>query len=295
MRMHSYAERMEVELRQLRTLLAVVDTGTFTAAAAQLHVSQAAVSRTVAALERALGARVLHRTTRTVLLTPVGQDVVRQARRVLDDVAALVRTASEHRLDVRLGYAWAALGRHTAAVQRRWAREHPGSSLVLVQSNTPTAGLAEGLVEVAVLRRAVEDPRLDSLPLGVERRVAALPHDDPLARRRTLSLADLADRTVAVDMRTGTTEEALWPAEQGPAGIRRVSGVDEWLTVIAAGQAIGMSTEATAAQHPRPGIAYRKVRDAPGVPLSLVWWAGRRPAHLDDLLHLLREASGTSR
>jgi DNA-binding transcriptional LysR family regulator len=55
---------MNMELRQLRALLVVVDAGTFTGAAASLGVSQASVSRTVATLERALGARVLQRTTR---------------------------------------------------------------------------------------------------------------------------------------------------------------------------------------------------------------------------------------
>jgi DNA-binding transcriptional LysR family regulator len=50
---------MDAEVRQLRALLAVVDAGTFTGAADALGVSQASVSRTVAALERALGTRVL--------------------------------------------------------------------------------------------------------------------------------------------------------------------------------------------------------------------------------------------
>ena len=65
--MHRYAWRMsQVELRQLRALIAVVDHGGFTRGASALGVSQAAVSRTVAGLEAALGARVLRRTTREV-------------------------------------------------------------------------------------------------------------------------------------------------------------------------------------------------------------------------------------
>ena len=54
----------DVELRHLPALLAVVDTGGFTRAASSLGTSQAAVSRTVAGLEAALGASVLRRTTR---------------------------------------------------------------------------------------------------------------------------------------------------------------------------------------------------------------------------------------
>jgi DNA-binding transcriptional LysR family regulator len=65
-----------MELRQLRTLVAVADEGTFTDAAVALGVSQAAVSRTIAALESALGTRLVRRTTRHAVLTPAGAQVV---------------------------------------------------------------------------------------------------------------------------------------------------------------------------------------------------------------------------
>lgn len=283
---------MDVELRQLRVLLAVVDAGTFTAAADEVGTSQASVSRTVAALERALGARVLQRTTRDVSLTPVGARVVGHARRVLEEVAAIRRAAEAAGGDLRVGYAWAELGRHTTTVQRRWSEAHPGSALVFVQSSTPTAGLTEGTADVGVLRRPVDDPRLRTTLLGVERRVAAVASDDPLARRRSLSLNDFAGRTVAVDSRTGTTSEELWSPPSAPHATRSVRGVEEWLTVIAAGQAVGLSAEATATQHRRPGVVYRPVRDAPPVPVWLAWWADSPPPHLAELVQLVCEEYG---
>jgi DNA-binding transcriptional LysR family regulator len=281
---------MDPEVRQLRALLAVVDAGTFTGAADLLGVSQASVSRTVASLERALGVRVLQRTTREVSLTPVGAHVVGHARRVLEEVAAIRRVAGHGRGDLRVGYAWSALGRHTTAVQRAWSETHPGSALLFVQSSTATAGLTDGLVDVSVLRRPVGDPRVRTALLGAEERYAAVAADDPLARRRALRLSDFADRTVAVDALTGTTSEELWSAEAAPAGTRTVRGIEDWLTVVAAGQAIGMSSEATAAQHRRPGVVYRPVRDVPSVPVWLAWWADSPPPALDALLGLVRRA-----
>src|SRR5687768_6281174 len=230
---------MDPEVRQLRALLAVVDAGTFTGAADVLRVSQASVSRTVAALERALGARVLQRTTRAVSLTDVGAQVTRHARRVVEEVAAIRRAAEQGRGDLRIGYAWSALGRHTTAVQRRWSEAHPGSALQFVQSRTATAGLTDGAVDVGVLRRPVSDARVRTAPIGVERRYAAVAADDPLARRRTVGLDDFAGRVVAVDSLTGTTSEDLWSPAGAPAGTRTVRGIEDWLTVIAAGQAIG--------------------------------------------------------
>lgn len=280
---------MDPEVRQLRALLAVIDAGTFTGAADVLGVTQASVSRTVAALERTLGARVLQRTTREVSLTATGAQVAGHARRVIEEIAA-IRRASEHTHgDLRIGYAWSALGRHTTAVQQRWSEAHPGSALLFVQSSTATAGLTDGVADVSVLRRPVDDPRVRTALLGVERRFAAVAADDALAHRRSLSLNDFTGRTVAVDALTGTTTEALWTSTGAPAATRPVRGIDDWLTVIAAGQAVGMSSEATAAQHRRPGVVYRPVRDAPPVPVWLAWWADSPPSRLDALLQLICE------
>jgi len=280
---------MDVQLRQLRVLVAVVDAGTFTDAAVVLGVSQAAVSRSVAALEAELGARLLQRTTRHVSLTGTGSRVLAAARRVLDEVAHLCRIVEESRTELRVGYAWAALGKHTRRLQKTWAAAHPHVPLVFVQSNTVTAGLSDGAADVAVLRRPLTDPRFDTALVGVEARYAAVATDNPLARRRSVRMADLARYTVAIDSRTGTTTPSLWHPGPAPATIRTTHGVDEWLTLIAAGQAVGVTSEATANQNPRPGVAYRAVRDAQPIPVWLAWWKDDPPAHLTELLHLACE------
>jgi DNA-binding transcriptional LysR family regulator len=282
-----YAERMDVQLRQLRTLVAVVDAGTFTDAAAVLGVSQAAVSRSVSALEAALGVRVLERTTRHVAATPIGERVIAQARRILSETAHLGRIVERSRSELRLGYAWAALGKHTRSLQKRWAAEHPGAALVLLHVNEPAAGLTDGTADVAVIRRPLSDGRFAVAPIGTESRYAAVATDNRLARRRAVRLDDLLRYTVAIDGRTGTTAPDLWSPDP-PASIRWTTGVDEWLTLIAAGQAVGVTSEATANQNPRPGVAYRALRDAPPITVHLAWWADNPPALLDELVALAR-------
>ncbi|MFJ5772882.1 LysR family transcriptional regulator [Streptomyces sp. NPDC093094] len=262
---------MDVELRHLRCLVAIADEGTFTDAALALGVSQAAVSRTLAALEDALGTRLLRRTSRSVTPTGAGQRVLAHARRVLAEVDDLVREAAQGAQRLRIGYAWAALGRHTLAFQRRWSAAHPATELQLVRVNSATAGLAEGSSDLAVVRRTVDDRRFDSAVVGLERRLCALAADDPLARRRSVRLADLSGRTFLVDRRTGTTTPELWPAESRPA-TEDTHDVDDWLTVIAAGRRVGMTAESTAHQYRRPGVVYRPVRDAAPVAVRLAWW-----------------------
>lgn len=260
-----------MDLRQLRCLVAIVDEGTFTDAALALGVSQAAVSRTLASFERALGVRLLRRTSREVTPTPTGLRVLAHARRVLAEVDDLVRDATSGHAHLRMGYAWSALGRHTLAFQRRWSREHPGTDLHLVRVNSATAGLAEGACDLAVVRRSVDERRFESVIVGLERRLCAMAADDPLARRRSVRLADLAGRVLLVDRRTGTATADLWPPEVRPA-TEETQDVDDWLNIIATGRCVGMTPESTANQYPRPGVVYRPVRDGEPIAVRLAWW-----------------------
>jgi DNA-binding transcriptional LysR family regulator len=288
---------MDVELRHLRCLVAIVDAGGFTGAAAELHLSQPAVSRTLAAFERALGVRLLRRTSREVVLTAAGERVLARARRVVAEVDDLTGEARSGRSRLRLGHAWAAVGEHTLELQRRWAQLHPELTLDLVRTNSPTAGLAEGVCDVAVVRAPSDghdagtdrsDPRFATAVVGLETRYAALAATDPLARRRQLRLADLAGRVVAVDPRTGTTTADLWPPDDRPE-VAEVHDVDDWLAVIASGRCVGVTAESTLTQYRRQGVVFRRVRDAPPVPVRLVWWRDEPHPGVAHMIGLLSE------
>jgi DNA-binding transcriptional LysR family regulator len=262
---------MNVELRQLRCLVAIVDTGSFTDAAIDLGVSQAAVSRTLASLETALGVRLLRRTTRDVSLTAAGSRVLPHARRTLAEADDILRAAAAGQARLRIGYAWSALGRHTTPFQRRWAAEHPEVELQLVRTNSATAGLAEGSCDIAVVRTEPDQRRFRDTIVGLERRYCAMAADDAWAARRSLRLAEISERTLVIDRRTGTTTPDLWPSGAGPA-IEYTGDIDDWLAAIATGRCVGITPESTVAQYPRPGVIYRPMRDAPPVPVRLAWW-----------------------
>jgi len=73
----------------LPVFVAAVEAGGFAAAAAKLNLTRSAVGRTVARLERRLGVRLFHRTTRTLVLTDDGQAFFEHCRRALDEVHAV--------------------------------------------------------------------------------------------------------------------------------------------------------------------------------------------------------------
>ncbi|WP_406053353.1 LysR family transcriptional regulator [Kribbella sp. NBC_00889] len=261
---------MDLELRHLRCLVAVVDTGTFTDAAIELGVSQAAVSRNLLALEGRLGVRLLHRTSRSVTPTTAGVQVLARARQILNDVDELVAEATTGHRRLRIGHAWSAMGRHTAEFQRRWATEHPEIELQLIRTNTSTGGLAEGLCDLAVVRTHIDLRRFAHTTVAQERRYCALPADDPLARKRTVTLDQLRDRVLVIDRRTGSTTADLWPEEARPR-IEYTHDVDDWLSAIASGRCVGVTPQATTTQYRRDGVVYRPLRDAPPVDVHLIW------------------------
>jgi DNA-binding transcriptional LysR family regulator len=258
------------ELRHLRCLVAVVDTGSFTDAALELGVSQASVSRGLLALERILGVRLLHRTSRSVAPTPVGVRVLARARLLLAGAEELVAEASSGHRRLHIGHAWSAFGRHTTEFQRRWRQAHRETELRLVRHNSSTGGLAEGLCDLAVIRAPLDLTPWAHALIGHEERCVAMASDDPWARRRGVRLAEVAARTLALDRRTGTTTLGLWPEDGRPA-VEHTHDIDDWLAVIASGRCVGVTPQATAAQYRRDGIVYRPLRDAPPVPVHLIW------------------------
>ncbi len=75
--------RSNLSLRQLEAIIAIADQGNFSAAADHIHVSQPALSRTVRLAEESLGTRIFDRDTRSVTLTPAGQELLPIARRIV--------------------------------------------------------------------------------------------------------------------------------------------------------------------------------------------------------------------
>ncbi|MFF0449988.1 LysR family transcriptional regulator [Streptomyces sp. NPDC004609] len=282
----------DVELRHLRALDAVAKAGTVTAAAARLHMTQPALSRTLAQLEARVGVRLVDRSPRHLALTPAGTILLGHGRAILahlDAALADVRTVSR---PLRVGYTCAVLGRQTVPLLRSWRRAHPRIPLDVVRQDNATAGLATGDTDVAVLRTAPADPRIRAEALYTEDRVAALPDDHPLANRDGVLLAELTARPglpLALWPDTGTASPDLWPPERRPARTIEVGNVDEWLNLIAAGGAFGLGAAGTAESHGHPGVRFVPVSDAPVTTVYLAHPAHPTHPRTEDFLARVRE------
>lgn len=162
----------DVSLTALRVFRAVAEQGTFTAAAASLGYTQSAVSRQIAAIERAAGAELLERRRDGVRLTPAGRVVLRRATVVVDEIDATARELSglpTEAATVRLGWFPSAgavlLPRALAALRRT----DPDLHVVSREGGTPALvrALRAGSLDLALLASAppFRPPDTESPPL----------------------------------------------------------------------------------------------------------------------------------
>ncbi|MER5551053.1 LysR family transcriptional regulator [Streptomyces sp. NPDC002793] len=281
--------RRSIEIRHLRTFLAVADERGVTRAAALLQVTQPVVSRRLAALEKHLGVRLVDRSTHHLALTPEGiafRDKAAVAVSAFDE--ALTPGRPQDR-PLRLGHAWSALGPYTTPLLRAWQRRYPRTPLELLRIDDRTAGLTRGEVDAALLRGTVDTPGLVTEVLFTEDRVATVAADGPLAARTSLSLADLAGDTVVLNTVSGTTTLSLWPPHARPAATVTVANTDDWFAAIAAGRGVGVSGTSTARMHPYAGVTYVPLDDAPRLSVLLARRDGPGHPALPRLAALARE------
>lgn len=267
---------MDLDLRKLRYFAAVAEHRHFGRAAEQLYIAQPVLSRQVRALEQELGCALLVRTTRSVQLTPAGEQLSAEAGRVFGTVDAAVRRV--HEVDrglQRLVVAFAPGLRVSEAV-RAFGATHPTVTIDLLRQQwwEQEAPLRDGRADVGYLRRPFDDAGLRVVPVGSEAKVACLPATHPLARRRSLLLADLADEPIL------------------DAWSRRTSSVEEKFELIAAGQGIAMVPRTVARSYSRPDLVYRRVGDAAPVQTCLVVLADRREQRVLDFVAVAAELLG---
>ncbi|MFE3034009.1 LysR substrate-binding domain-containing protein [Streptomyces canus] len=189
-----------MSLRQMEYFLTVVEEASFTRAADVLHVTQPALSHQIKALERSVGGALLERLPRGVRLTPMGR-----AFRPHAEVA--VRSAAQARRAARATAGAEGGELHVAAVHSvavgvlpdvfaRWHAEHPDVLLHLHEYATSEAleeQVERGTADLAVGPVPAHRPAT-VVPVGEEEVVLAVPFDDRLAGRTTVTLPELADR-----------------------------------------------------------------------------------------------------
>jgi len=273
-----------MELRHLRYFLAVAEELHFGRAAKRLAVSQPPLSMAVKDLEAELGISLFERSSRRVRLTAPGREFVDRARDVLSRAEAAVvdakRAARGELGRLVVGYSTAATYDVLAPVLASFRKASPGVALGLVEmrSEEQVKALHERAIDVGFACMPVAAAGLSAVTLRTEPLVVALPKDHPLARRASLSPADLNGAKAVV---ARASIEPGW-ANQATAALAREGAVLDVtqeadtklavLSLVAAG--LGLSVLAASTERiGRAGVVWRPLRLKTRLRLALL----RRP------------------
>lgn len=187
-----------MNIRDLKYVVAVAEERHFGRAADKCHVSQPALSGQIRKLEDSLGVTLFERTNRAVRVTPVGERIVAQARRLItlsDEIVASAQAARDPLAGpFRLGMI-STIGPYLSPlILSAIRREMPDLSLTLVEGLTIELErrVANGELDGAVLATVPVDPHLTDISLYDEPFWIALSHEHPLAGQETIGLAELA-------------------------------------------------------------------------------------------------------
>jgi len=189
-----------MNLRFLRTFVAIADNGGVARAAARLNLTQSAASRQIQALEEELGLRLFARIGRGTRLTPEGEDLLERSRRVLSEVAALGERADALKSGevgvLRVAATPQAIESLLAEFLTRYRKRHVGVEVHLVEDGGARlpSRLERGEIDVAIMPAG--DDRFRGRLLYPMYLLAVLPQRHRLGRRTTLDVTELADEVL---------------------------------------------------------------------------------------------------
>jgi LysR family transcriptional regulator, low CO2-responsive transcriptional regulator len=189
-----------MDLRQLQILQAIAEYGSFTACARALHVSQSAISRQILLLEEELGEPLFLRVGRQVRMTPAAESLVQLGQRVFQDVRDTVGIITDRtsalRGTLRLSGGMTVCLYVFPALLKHLRRVHPQLDvrLMVATAGRSLAEIRGGRVDAGLLTLPVDESDLVTVPVLREELMVITTPTHPLARRRRIAAADLAQQ-----------------------------------------------------------------------------------------------------
>ena len=294
-----------MELRQLRSFVAVAEELHFRRAAERLHLAQPSVSQQIRTLEAELGVALFERNRRGAVLTPAGSALLGEARELLtraDRATALARaTGAGERGRLRMSLTRSLTGGVAGAIVAAYRAEYPEVELVLSLGTTMlhVEQLHAGEIDVGFVRPPLEEPGLEELVLGREPMVCVLPRGHRLTRRTSVRPQDLRGEPLV-----------WWPEAHGPGAWREVRrevcGEPPWpplaraepeeeriVTAVAEGAGISFIMLERSRSLRVPGAVYRRfAAPEPTMGIAIAW---RRGDSLPTLHRLVELAARVAR
>jgi DNA-binding transcriptional LysR family regulator len=245
----SASHLVDLDLRLVGYFVAVAEHRHFGRAAAELRVAQPSLSRQIRRLEQQMGVRLFDRTPQSTRPTEAGEVFLPRAKALLRSAAqatAQARAAAQPGR-ITIGYTTSLL--ITPAV-RALRREHPDANVQALHLgwNQPRDTLLDHRVDAVVARLPFSTDQLHVTILYDEPRVLLVAVDHRLAGRQSVTIDDIADEPIPKLRHCDPAWNAFWRIDPRPDGRGAPDGplfetLDDWLELIAAGQAVAITTD----------------------------------------------------
>jgi DNA-binding transcriptional LysR family regulator len=276
-----------MELRHLRTIVAVAEHGSLTKAGEELYLSQSAVSQQIRRLEDELGLEVFRRTSRSVELTAEGRVILGYAQRVLAEVDGMHTELDELSGllsgELRIGGVYPTGPYDLFGLLADFRGAHPGVSIHMVESTQDDVIAALRVDDLDCAFAAVDPDALGdefaATLLWEEEIVVALAVDHPLAKQRRITLEELA----AQDLIAYRDNSALRRRLERALGERGLNPRKAFICT-EMGAVRGLASKGlgvaviprSVAEQPGPAIELRPIGPQRVTwPIALVWRVGR--------------------
>jgi DNA-binding transcriptional LysR family regulator len=205
-----------VELRQLKAFIAIAETGTFTAGAARVHVTQAAISMQLKQLETEVGAPLFIRAPRRVIMTEAGEALLERAHAILREhdaaLAEIAALAGAEHGRLRVGSASAMVTADPLPqILKELRVRHPRAE-VSISSGTSEALVKQilaGKLDVAFVSLPVETRGIQTEVLSRDELVAIASPRHKLAKQRVVTAGALAKEQLILGERGGNTRRLI--------------------------------------------------------------------------------------
>lgn len=277
----------------MRYFLAVADDLNFTRAAERLHLAQQTLSASIRRLEEQLGVALFVRSTRRVELTAAGEVLVEGARAVVAAAAEAVervhQVAEGRSGRITIGFSTAAGGVPIVReIIRTFSESAPSVDIRTEEHDfgDPSAGLADGRVDVAFIFGPLPVAGLSSITLVQEDRVLAIRPEHALAERMVVNPDDLGD----LPWLRVPADRGPWPTfwfgrkGDGPVG-PIVKTADEWVTAIEAGRGVAFSMPSVMQNFTTARVRVIPVEGLPPAKILLAWRSDRADRLVEALIH----------
>jgi DNA-binding transcriptional LysR family regulator len=272
-----------VELRDIEIFLTLAEELHFGRTAQRLHVTQARVSQAIKQQERHIGGPLFERTSRSVRLTPLGEQLRDDLGPLYEGLRGSMARAQQTARGVSGTLTLGTMGPQAwmiSEVITAFGVRYPGADLAHRDLNpvSPLTQLYAGEVDVAHTWLPVREPGLTVGPIThSSAQVLMLSANHTHAGRESISREDFGDLTfVAHESRIPSYMEEVFQPFRTPAGrpIPRgpiVTNWDDQMKAVSAGQAVIACPAEAARFYPWPNLLYVPIRDAPPIEWALVW------------------------